>query len=308
MALLNAPRPAVLTRDLRSVGRLARDASQYTWIERLARLGLVIRGIIYFVPGALALEWALGRARQPMTPASSIDLIGHQPMGRALLFVVAVGLAGYAIWGVIRAVFDPLRRGHSAAGIAQRIGYAMSAIAYLGLLAATVRLLTGSQPHVDRNQDWTVALLARPFGGVIVVAIGLCWIFGSGIAQIVMGWRKHFERDLVLERLHPLERRWAVGLGRVGIVSRGIVFTLIGVLLVAGAMHLRSGSDPGLQGALLELAHQPFGRALLAAAGFGLMAFGVYSAMCARWLRMQQAAQAPSPFSSHPHLREVSRK
>ena len=308
MALPNARVPGVLVYDLRRVGRFARDTSRRRWIERLSRLGLVIRGIIYFVPGALAMEWALGRARQSMTPASSIELIGHQPMGRLLLIVVAVGLAGYAIWGITRAVFDPLRRGHSLAGIAQRFGYATSGVAYFGLLAATIRLLTGSPSHAVPQQDWTVALLARPFGGVIVVAIGLCWIFGSGIAQVVTGWRKHFERDLVLERLRPFERRCAVVLGRVGIVSRGIVFTLIGVLLVAGALHLRSGSDSGLQGALLELAHQPFGRALLAAAGLGLMAFGAYSAMCARWLRMQQPAAPPVPSSSPPHLRELSRK
>jgi Domain of Unknown Function (DUF1206) len=301
MTLSDAPQLPVLAHDRRNVGRFGRNAAPKTWIERLSRLGFVIRGIIYFVPGVFALEWALGRHGQPMSQASAIDVIGRQPWGRVLLVVVAVGLAGYAAWGVIRAIYDPLRRGHSPVGIALRIGYAASAIAYLGLLAATIGLLTGSLSQAGQHQDWTVWLLARPFGAVIVVAVGLCWIFGSGITQIVMGWRHTFERDLALDRMSRNERRWAIALGRVGLVSRGIVFTIIGLLIVAAAFHLRSRSDTGLEGALLELAHQPFGHALLGAAGLGLMVFGSYSAMCARWMRMHPIAGDPGSSSSHPH-------
>ena len=80
------------------------------WVEYLSRLGLVVRGIIYFVPGVLALEWAAGRPHRTMSQAGTIDIIGHQPLGRLLLAVVAVGLAGYSAWGLVRAVFDPLQQ------------------------------------------------------------------------------------------------------------------------------------------------------------------------------------------------------
>jgi hypothetical protein len=222
-----------------------------------------------------------------MTQASVIDLIGKQPLGRGLLIVVAAGLAGYAAWGVVRTLFDPLQRGRSPAGIAQRIGYATSAVAYAGLLIATIRLLTGGLTHVAPAQDWSIAMLARPFGGAIVAGIGLCWIFGSGIAQIAVGWHRTFERDLMLERMSAGERHWAVGLGRVGMVARGLVFTIIGVLLVAAAFRLQPRSEMGLEGALTELAHQPYGKVLVGLAGLGLMTFGTYSAMCARWQRMR---------------------
>ena len=301
MALSHALHPAALEITPRAAGRSPGGAAREAWMERFSRLGFVIRGIIYFVPGAFALERAFGHQRQPMSQASTIDAIGRQPSGHALLVVVAAGLAGYALWGVIRAVYDPLRRGHSPVGVALRIGYAVSAIAYLGLLVATVRLLTGSLAHVEQHQDWAGGLLARPFGAAIVVGIGLCWIFGSGVTQIVMGWRHSFDRDLAFERMGPTERRWAIGLGRVGLVSRGIVFTVIGVIIVAAALHPLSRSDPGLEGALGALARQPFGRALLAAAGLGLMAFGSFSAMCARWMRMHRAPGGPGPSLSHPH-------
>lgn len=299
MTQTHLPRPAQLPAASRSLHSIAPKAARQRWIERLSRFGLVTRGLIYFVPGVFAIEWALGRQRGPMTPASAIDVIGQQPAGRALLMLVAIGLAGYALWGGVRAVFDPLGRGHSAKGIAQRIGFAISGVAYLGLLLATVRLLLGKQAHVNPQQDWTLAVLARPFGGVIVLAIGMCWIFGSGIAQILAGWSRSFLRDLALDRFRQGERRWAISLGRIGLVSRGIVFTVIGGLIVATALHPQTHASAGLDGALVELAHQPFGRALLGLAGLGLMTFGTYSAMCARWMRMQRASGHPELLPSH---------
>jgi hypothetical protein len=300
MANSIARTPVVLPRAAHGAGRMVPHPSRPVWLDALARFGLVIRGIIYFVPGVFALEWSFGLHRQPMNPTSVIDLIGRQPLGRALLVLVAIGLTGYAIWGGVRAFWDPQRRGHSPAGLAQRFGYAGSAIAYLGMLLATVRLLASGQHHVDPPRDWTLALLAQPFGGVIVAVIGLCWIFGSGIAQIVTGWSKSFERDLMLERMGHIERGWAVGLGRVGLVSRGVVFTVIGVILVAAALRVQTQPSAGLEGALLELAHQPFGRTLLGAVALGLMAFGAYSAMCARWMRMRSAASAADSTTVFP--------
>src|SRR5689334_10685384 len=85
----------------------------------LMRLGYVVRGIIYMLPGVLALRVALGRPGGDISPTASIEMIGHEPFGRVLLIGVGVGLAGYATWGIIRAVFDPLRKGRSPAGIAE---------------------------------------------------------------------------------------------------------------------------------------------------------------------------------------------
>jgi len=277
---------------------LAHPPGRHRWLERLARFGLVVRGFIYFLPGAFALETALGRQQQPLNQASTITLIGRQPMGRVLLIVVALGLVGYIGWGIRRAFFDAQHRGRSPGGLVARFGYAMSAIAYTGLLLATVRLLIGTPIAAPHPVDWSVTLMSHPFGGIAVGIVGLCWIFGSGIAQIVTGWHRRFERDLVLERMGRTERRFAIGLGRVGLVARGFVFTIIGVLLVAAALHRETHSTSGLEGALLELARQPFGRVLVIAAATGLMVFGAYSALCSRWMRMPSTATAALPAPS----------
>jgi hypothetical protein len=65
------------------------------------------------------------------------------------------------------------------------------------------------------------------------------------------------------------------------------------MLLVGVALHANPHHGYGMDGALLALVRQPFGRMLLAAAGLGLIAFGVFSAMCARWMRTRVAGSAP---------------
>ena len=302
MSLSEPPAPSFAAGPtvVRSVGGAANAAAARPSIERFLRFGYVVRGVIYLIPGVLALELALGAHGGAINQTGAIELIGQQPMGRALLLVVATGLAGYTAWGLLRAVFDPLHKGRSPGGLAKRFGFVMSALAHAGLLVATLRFLVGTVPHAAAGQDWSARLLARPFGAWMVGIIGLGWIGGSGIGEIIRGWRAEFVRDLALERTGAGERTLALLLGRFGTVARGVVFTIVGVLLVAAAMHVKSHSAGGLDGALLELARQPIGRVLLAAAALGLMAFGAFSVMCARWMRMLGATDARHKPSSHP--------
>ena len=267
------------------------------WTHWLARFGMIVRGALFFVSGALALRLALGQQHSSMTQLGAIQMIGMQPAGRVMLIFVAVGLAGYSMWGVIRGFLDPMGRGHHPIGIFQRLGYLTSALAYAALLLATVQYLTGMLAHVEAR-DWTAELLARPFGATIVVVVGLCWIFGAGVMQVVQGWKGSFERDLDLAHMGSTERQWARALGRIGMVSRGLVFIVIGILLIASARHATPHADVGMDGALMQLLNRPYGRVLLGAAGLGLMAFGCFSGLCARWLRIPSSAPGSPPL---PH-------
>ena len=190
------------------------------------------------------------------------------------------------MWGVVRAILDPLKKGDSPVGIAKRCGYAASAVVYAGLLLFTVGFILGSIPQAAESTDWTAKLLSKPFGAWLVGFIGVCCIAVAG-TEIVRGWQARFECDLDLDRRSAAERTWAMRLGRVGIVTRGLVFTIIGIFLVATAFHSNPHHATGMDGALLGLLRQPYGRLLLAAAGLGLMVFGVFSALSARWLKIR---------------------
>lgn len=269
------------------VGRrhAVRAMAGHPWIERLTRFGFVVRGLIYFIPGVLALGLALGVRGAATTTSGAIEMIGRQPYGRILLIVVAAGLAGYALWGMIRVFLDPMQRGHSFRGLARRVGYGGSAIAYAWLFVVTVRLLMGGSRRGE-SHDWVTRWLSRPFGAAVVALAGI-WTAGAGIAEIVRGCRGSFEKDLRTERMSPLEHRLAAWMGRTGIVARGLVLAIIGVTFLFVVVHPTSPHELGMSGALLALARQPFGRFLLGGVATGLISFGLYSALCSRWARMR---------------------
>ncbi len=294
MSLSNIPVPSATALTItHHAGHSASSAAGNAWVGRFMRFGYVARGTLYVAIGVLALRLALGTSGEAMTQTGAIAMIGHQPFGRALLVAISVGLAGYSLWGAIRAVVDPLHQGHSLRGLTKRVGFAGSALAYASLLIITLRFISGPHARTATSYDLTEQLLAKPFGAWLVGIIGLCWTAIACI-KIVHGWRGSFERDLELARRGPAERRWAMGLGRVGSVTRAIVFTIIGIFIVASALHANPHRATGLDGALLGLARQPFGRTLLAAAGLGLISFGAFSVMCARWMRLHVAGPGPS--------------
>jgi hypothetical protein len=72
-------------------------ASRSTWLERLARAGLVARGLLYGVVAILALKVAQGHREARADKQGALQIVVRQPLGRVLVLLVAVGFAGYAV-------------------------------------------------------------------------------------------------------------------------------------------------------------------------------------------------------------------
>src|SRR5690242_12777971 len=97
-------------------------------VEKMARLGYVVRGLIYMVMGVVALQVALGGSRTLADPQGAIVALGHMPDGSVALYGVLAGLIGYALWGFVRAILDPLQKGTDLKGIVERIGFGLSGV------------------------------------------------------------------------------------------------------------------------------------------------------------------------------------
>lgn len=273
----------------------AREVAANPWVERLMRFGYIARGIVYIVPGILALEAAIGQAGGGViSQTGAIEMIGALPYGRILLFIVALGLAGYSLWGLVRATLDPFHDGDDTEGLLRRAGYIVSGLGYAVLLIACVQYLSGSVVSSGNPQDWTARFMGSLWGRVLVGGIGLGWIIGGGIRQIYEGYEARFVKDLKTGQMSRNERIWAIRIGRFGLVARGIVFGLIGLFLVQAAVFHDPAKAKGLDGALLAVARSPYGLVLLAVVALGLIAFGIYSILCARWMKVRVSRQAKS--------------
>jgi len=267
---------------------MGRQAVQTPWIEGLARFGYVARGVLYATVGLLALEVALGLGGATTDKEGAIAAIGAQPAGKILLLIIAVGLAGYALWGFIRALLDPLDRGTDPKGLAQRAGYLVSGFTYGALVLPTLGLLLGTRSGGgggNQVQDSTARLLAAPFGPWLVGLMGLIAMIG-GLGQFYQAYSAKFKQEFKTHEMNQTELTWATRIGRFGYAARGVVFVLGGLFLVEAARTADPQHAKGLDGTLQTLAQQPHGPWLLGIVALGLVAFGIYSILGARWIQV----------------------
>jgi hypothetical protein len=256
-------------------------------LELLERLGYVVRGALYAVMGFLALRIALSQPGGKATDLSGslVWLIGN-PFGKVVLVVTIIGLIAYSIWGFVRAIYDPLHRGHDAKGIAARIGFITSALSYLAIVFFALQILggQGGASH-DSTQKTVSTLLTNPAGGAITVVLGVISLV-IAIGQFIEAYRATFKNDLKAAEMSTSERDIAIGLGRFGMAARGVTFLVIGWFLIQAGIHHNASDAHGFGGAFLFLLAQPYGRWLVGIIALGFVALGLHSFACARWVRL----------------------
>lgn len=270
-----------LNRAGREAERTADKASP--WLVPLGRLGHAAVGAVYGLVGVLAAQVALGVGGQTTDPKGALPQVLSAPFGKVLLVVIALGLAGYALWDFVEVITDPYGRGKSG-----RLGKLGAGITYAGLSLCAVQLLTRSASGKSGDQsarDWTARLLGVSFGQWLVAAVGL-GIVGLAVNQFYTAYSENFRKELKRYEMGPAQERLILRLGRAGFAARGVVFLIVGIFLVLAAVRHRPGESRGLGGALATLARQPFGPWLLGAVSLGLIAFGVYMLAQARFRRM----------------------
>jgi hypothetical protein len=257
------------------------------WVERLARLGYLAKGIVYAIVGVLAVQAAFGAGGQTTDTKGALGAIAAQPFGKFLLALLTVGLIGYVVWRFVQAVQDPEHKGDDAKGWATRLGYAVSGLIYASLAFTAIGLIRGSGGGGGGNseQDWTARLLAQPFGQWLVGLVG-AFVIGLGFYQLYQAYKAKFRKQMKLQEMSPTEETWATRIGRFGLGARGVVFCIIGFFLLQAARQSDASEVRGLDGALQSLAQQPYGPWLLGIVALGLVAYGIHMAVQARYIRI----------------------
>jgi Domain of Unknown Function (DUF1206) len=267
-------------REARSRGEAVARSPQFEW---LARAGLVARGVIYGVVAILAIKLALGDGGKTTSQQGALQTIARQPFGKALLILVAVGLAGYALWRLLRAA---LGHGPEAADDTKdRIAGLASGIAYAALCVTAVKILAGAGGGGGSPDKATGGVLDWPAGPWLVGLAGLV-VIGVGLDQARKGLTRSFLEDSKTERMDRRTERAFTALGLVGHLARAVVFAMIGYFLIKAAIAYDPQKAVGLDGALAQLGHSTYGPLALGVVAAGLLAFGLYSLADARYRRV----------------------
>ena len=249
----------------------------------LARFGLVARGLVYLIIGVLALKLALGDGGAATNQQGALKTISNQSFGELLLILVAIGLAGYALWRLTRAVV-----GHGAeqrdSGL-DRIAGLESGIAYAILCVTAIKILTESGASSGTAKETTGGILEWS-GGTVLVAIAGAVLIGVAAYQVYEGLSRKFLDNAKTGEMNEGVRKGYTALGVFGHVARGVIFALIGYGLIKAAIDYDPKEAIGLDGALRELAHASYGPAVLGLVAVGLSGFGVYSIVGARYRKV----------------------
>jgi uncharacterized protein DUF1206 len=257
-------------------------------IETLARLGYASKALIYAIVGCLAVAAALNRGGRITDTRGALRVLLTQPLGNTMLWVVAIGLCGYAVWRVLDAFFDPDRHGVRFAGIVVRVGNLVRALAYGAIGLEAFRLARGlrasSSGQTSRQTHmWTARVMDLPFGEWLVALVGVI-VVGYGIWEIIKAVRQKTDKSVDPTELPVTVRAALVNTARLGVMARASVIIVLGVFLARAALQHDPSEVLGPREGIIELVGIFHSRWALGAIGLGLIAYGVDQAVHA-WCR-----------------------
>ncbi|MBU2135363.1 MAG: DUF1206 domain-containing protein [Alphaproteobacteria bacterium] len=272
---------------LRQTLRWLGDAPLGALAQLACRFGYAARGFVYLSIGVIAVLAAVELVPEAEGSMGAMRAWAEWPLGYVLLWITGLGLYGFAGWRLLQSVFDADRQGREIKAIVSRIGQAISGFVYGGLgysvFGALDTLEDLAEPD-DRDAEQAAAqqALSMPGGVWLIVAVGV-FIMAAGLANMVKAARGNLDKNLVCEdRLSQ-----AAGLvGRIGYGARGLAFLVSGGMLARAGLSAQAEDAAGLGDALQALERAPFGSPLLVLVALGLIAFGLFALMEARYRRI----------------------
>lgn len=250
----------------------------------IARPGLVGRGVFYGLFAMLAFDLAIGSSGDSR---GAVEQVAGAPLGRFLLIGVTVALVALVAWKLLQAIAgDPVEGTEPA----DRVKYALKAIAYGGLAATSVAVLvanwdSNASPASSSSgtsggsgeQQATATVLDWPAGQWLVVIAGLAIVAFAAyeLYQYVIGCG--FMARIDESSLDASSRDAVEWSGRIGYAGKSAITAVVGGFLVVAGWQHDPDEATGLSGALRDLRESSWGVALLLFVGAGLLAFAVFS-------------------------------
>lgn len=249
-------------------------------VRTAARVGYAVNGLLHILIGAIAIGVAFGGGGEA-DQGGALAQLASAPLGAAVLWIVVVGLWGLGLFQVLEAA---LVRGTDKDAWVERAKEGGKGIAYLAIgFSAFGYASGGGGDSAEQTQSLSAQLLATPGGVVLLVLLAIA-VLAIGVYFVVKGVRKKFLDDIT--RPAAATGQGVETIGVIGYSAKGVAIGVVGILFAVAAFTADAEQASGLDGALKALAELPFGSVILAAVALGLIAYGVYCFVRARFARL----------------------
>jgi hypothetical protein len=259
----------------------------------VARVGYVAKGLVFLLVGGLAVAAAAGLGGGKATdPSGALVAVARTPAGRAALAFVALGLIAHAAFrAALVLVGEPYVHRGPVARVARRISNGFAAVVYVGMALTAGALAVGWGAHVHTDKDaetrhLSARILTAPFGRPLLIGIALGILVAAAVQLVRVFGPNHVRERLRVEEMTERECKTVAVVGRIAFAARATVLAACGYFLGRAAIDSAPRKARGPAGALHAVWELPHGDLLLAAVAAGLIAFGAYGLLEARWRRM----------------------
>lgn len=244
-------------------------------LEWLVRLGYLSRAVLYIMLGYISLTSA---GKMAEGTDGIFDAIEEIPGGTAILWIMVVGLAAYALFRFATGIFDLEHKGSDGKGMAKRAGHIGSAVGHVALAWTAYKFANydgSAESSGGGAQEAAAGLLSISLGGAVLGLLGIAFLVAA-VMQAKEGISGSF-MHYVSPRA-PSFTRWV---GGAGYVARAVVYLVIGWSLVkAGFLSGGSEQVKTLGDAVASLIGQG---PLFTLVAIGLLLFGVFSLILAQY-------------------------
>jgi hypothetical protein len=256
-------------------------------LENLARIGLLAYGLVHLLVAWLALQLAWGGGGGEADQSGAMATLAQTPVGKPLLWIIAVGLIALAVWQAAEALQwrGSLRMGgrQKKKALQKIVKSVAKAVVYAALAVTAIKFAVGSgQSGAQQQQEGTAGVFGWP-GGRFLVGIAAVILLCVGAVHVYKGIKKTFLKQIDLADAPPKTTRLITRVGQVGFPAKGIALALVGVLLGYAAITFDPSKARGLDGAMRTILGAPFGEVLLTLVAVGIVAFGVFLFARARY-------------------------
>lgn len=256
--------------------------SKNSWIDTIARLGLSAKGVVYSVIGLLIILAVINGRSSSAKEADKggvFQFIEHLPAGKVLLAIVVIGLICYTTWRFIQA----FKKSNHDTSMGKRLRYISSGLVYGAFSFYGIKFLNGSRSGGESGNKEAAKKVLEFDGGEWLLGAAALILAGIGIYQIYYGLSEKYKKHVSGLNLGEAENRLLLSSGKLGYVARGIVWFILSFLLGKAAMHSNSQEAGSTGDAFQFVGENSYGPVLLFALALGLLCYGVFNFIRARF-------------------------